>query len=380
MFGSVHINNSSLAIKELLHKKFPECVNRKLPNSYIKDVKKFLSRPIGTEYFIKLDVAAFYDNIDRGLLMEKLKLRGLDKRIIELISNAISTPSVPVNTSRESYSDFFTIKGVPQGLSISNILAQIYLSDVDKIIDKRKYFYRRYVDDILILDKTEISDFRYQNIKKALADVQLTLNESKTEKGYLKDGFSFLSYKVTSKGITIADKNVELFIRRIAGKFTWYKNGIEDKTRRPSWLKNDDRFKEVFIEELNETITGIISSERNYGWLFYFSEMNDESLMFKIDKIISNFFHDLPSFDFKTPKSLKKMSRTYRVIKHNGSKNYLCNYDNFDSIRRKRNFLIFRGRIDPDVEYSDNAIENLFEKYKKKRISKIEKDLGYKYA
>jgi len=370
-----------LTLKEILHNEFPLSVNRELPNRYIKDIKEYLStHSTGTEYFIKLDVKAFYDNINRNLLIKKLENNKLDHQIITLISNAITTPSVPVNTNKINYIEYITEKGVPQGLSISNILAQIYLEGVDRVIDKRKFFYRRYVDDILILDRTEISDFRYKNLKKALENVELSLNETKTEKGYLKEGFSFLSYKITNQGISISDKNVELFIRRIAGKFTWYKKGLLDKNRRPKWLNDDNRFKDVFIEELNETITGIISSKKNYGWLFYFSEMDNDSLLFKIDKIINKFFKDLKPFDYKRPDTLKKMSRAFKVIKYNGSKNYLCNYDNYSSIRQKRNFLIFRGKIDPETEYSDERIENIFEKYKRKQISKIENDIGYKYV
>jgi retron-type reverse transcriptase len=368
-----------LSIKELLHDTFPESVNRKMPNSFIRDIKKYLIEQTGKEYFIKLDIKGFYDNIDRKLLINKLKAKDLDSRVIELISNAITTPSVPLNTNRNHYGDFMTEKGVPQGLSISNILAQIYLSEVDKVIDKRKDFYLRYVDDILMLDKKEISYFRYDSIKKSIEDVNLILNKKKTEKGLLKDGFSFLSYKITDKGISIADKNVELFIRRVAGKFTWFKKGISNKANRAVWLNDDDRFKEVFIEELNETITGIISSNKNYGWLFYFSEMTDEGLLFKIDNIIRGFFSKLVPFEGKPPMELKKLSRTFKVIKHKGSKRYLCNYDNYNSVRRKRNFLIFRGKIDPDIEYSDSEIDILFQKYKKKQISKVEKDIGYNY-
>lgn len=369
-----------LVIKELLHDAFPENVNRKLPNSYIKDIKKYLSNLTGSEYFIKLDVENFYDTIDREILIKKLVAKGLDRRIVSLIECAISTPSVPVHTKRNDYLKYVTEKGVPQGLSISNILAQIFLSDVDKVIDKRKYFYQRYVDDILILDKEKISDYRYNNIKKALEAVNLNLNDKKTEKDFLEAGFTFLSYKITNRNISIADANVELFIRRIAGKFTWFKKGLQNKNSRPNWLIDDDRFKEVFIEELNETITGIISSSRNYGWLFYFSEMNDESLLFKIDNIVNSFFLTLHSFDYRAPKKLKKLSRTFRVIKHNGSKSYLCNYDDFDSIRRKRNFLIFRGKIDPDFNHKDSEIDFLFHKYKSRQIKKVEKDLGYKYV
>jgi RNA-directed DNA polymerase len=368
-----------LTIKEILHEKFPRSVNRKLPNSYIRDIKSYLENLTGSEYFIKLDIEKFYDNIDREILLNKLRNHNLNSSVVELIEQAINVPTIPINSKKESYTSFVTEKGVPQGLSISNILAQIYLNEVDQVIDKRDFFYRRYVDDIIVLNHDTISDFRYKNIEKALNLIDLNLNHHKTEKNYLVESFTFLSYKITPNKISIADANVELFIRRIAGKFTWFKNGIVNETSRPVWLKNDARFKEVFIEELNEAITGVISSSRNYGWLFYFSEMTDESLLHRIDNIISGFFQSIEHFNNSRPDSLKKISRAYKVIKFQRNKNYIANYDNFDTVRRKREYLTFRGKIDPEANYSDAQIEYYFERFRKKQIEKVEQDIGYNY-
>ncbi len=368
-----------LAIKEILHEAFADSVNRKLPNSYIRDIKRYIENQTGNEYFIKLDIEKFYDNIDRDILIQKLRDRNLNPDVVDLIEKAIKTPTVPIHLGKGSYGDCITDKGVPQGLSISNILAQIYLNDVDKVIDKRKYFYRRYVDDIIVLNHEKISNYRYQNIEKALNQIKLELNHEKTEQDYLSQEFTFLSYKISNDKISIADTNVELFIRRIAGKITWFKNGIQSESSRPAWLIDEDRFKEVFIEELNETITGIISTSRNYGWLFYFSEMTDEKLLHRIDKIISKLFNSIEQFNYERPQDLKKISRAYKVIKYQRNKNYIANYDKYDTVRRKREYLTFRGKIDPETNYPDADIERLFERFRKKQIEKIENDIGYNY-
>src|SRR5690606_9814531 len=107
--------------------------------------------------------------------------------------------------------------------------------------------------------------------------------------------------------ISISEKSVQIFIRRIAAKFTWYKNGLVNKNMRPDWLEDDERFKEVFLEELNEHITGSISMRKNYGWIFYFLEMTDRSLLFKIDKIIADFFQPLATFQHTAPSTLKRL-------------------------------------------------------------------------
>ena len=366
-----------ISLKELLHDAFPECINNKLPNKYIREIKEYLSTP--DVHFLKLDIKHFYDTINRELLLEKLAKKIKNKAIIDLIEKAISTPSVPNHTSTSAYNKYKTMEGIPQGLSISNILAQIYLYNFDQLINKRKYFYRRYVDDILVLNEGEISNYKYVNLQKALANIHLKVNDEKYAQGHISQGFTFLSYKIKENGISIADNNIQIFLRRIAGKFTWFKNGYRDKNKRPEWITTDRRFKEVFMEELNESITGIISLNRNYGWLFYFSEMDDKALLFKLDKIIQSFFIKMKEFEHKVPPNLKKLTRAYYVIKFDKNKNYISNYDVYNTFRQKRNFLVFRGWINPSIQYPDKAIETLFNKYIARQIKYVEQDIGYGY-
>jgi len=369
-----------LAIKEILHDAFDTDVNRKLPNNYIKDIKKYLAVNPGEKFYLKLDLEKFYDTIDRNILMSKLEGKGLSVGIIRLILKAITTITVPLNTKKSSYINYESPLGVPQGLSISNILAQIYVLEFDKTILKRKYFYRRYVDDILLINNESFSTFRIDNFTNEIEKLKLNINKEKTEQNSLNVlPFNFLSYKISNSNVSVAEKNVELFLRRIAGKFTWFKNGLHNIDKRPEYLKNDlEKFKSVFLEELNESITGTISNEKNYGWLFYFSEITDVNLLFRLDKIISNFFKEIDTFGNIAPNNLKKLVRTYYCIKHKNF-NYIANFDIYDSVRKKRDFLVFRGNISPTRSYTDEQINSKFEDYQQYRIFKLEKDLGYKY-
>lgn len=367
-------------IKEALHTFCPENVNRKLPNAYIRDIKKYFKTANGQVQFLQLDVEKFYDRLRHDLLEKKLKEKSIPSLLIDLIMKSVRTPTVPVNTKKVNYIQFAPEVGIPQGLSISNVLAQIYVESLDKIIDRRQYFYRRYVDDIIILNQGDISKYRYSNIVKVLEGLGLTINSEKKEEGSLREGFTFLSYKIGDGIISISDKNIEIFIRRIASKFTWYKNGMKNHSLRPLWLVDDDsRFRDVFVEELNEAITGSISKQKNYGWMFYFSEMNDISLLFKIDKIIAGFFNGLDGFDSQQSVKIKKLVRTYFTITKGKNKNYINNYDELVTPNQRRNFLIHRGQINPNQSYNDKRINELFERYEKRQIKKIERDIGYKY-
>jgi len=366
------------ALKEVLHSKFPESINKKLPNKYIYDIKDYISSFPGS-YYYKIDIEKFYDTINQDLLIDILENRKLNPIFLYLIKKAIKNPTISANTGKGDKKRFLKQEGIPQGLPISNILAQIYINNFDEEISKRDYLYSRYVDDIILISKEEISNYRKYKIRKALNNINLKINKGKTSYGTVKDGFVFLSYFINENNISISDKNVQIFIRRVASKFTWYKNSEFNKHRRSDWLDDDDRFKEVFIEELNEVITGSVSNKKNYGWLFYFSEMNDVQLLFRIDKIIENFFSQLKSFGYKKPKELKKLVRTYYAIKFGTNRNYLNNYDNYNTHRKKRKFLEFRGIIDPKSHKSELEIDYLFIRFRDKNLKNLEKDVGYSY-
>lgn len=366
-------------LKDILHELYPECVNRKLPNQYISDIKTY-TQGKSSLFYLQTDISRFYDSIDRTILVSKLRLKISDENIIRLVEGAICTPTVPNHLGKSDIKEYASKQGIPQGLAISNILAQIYLSDFDELIQKRKYFYSRYVDDILIINETTLSNYRINKIKQNLESLKLNLNLDKTNLGKLNDGVIYLGYSISENLVSVSDKNIQRFIQRIAAKFTWVKQGFQIKTKRPTWLISDDkRFTSVFLEELNETITGAKDDHKNYGWLYYFSEMNDLNLLFRLDKIISSFFEELDFFDRKAPTDLKRLVRAYYEISFNPKSNYIYDYSIQDTLLKKRNFLIYRGQIDPSGIYKDEEIILFYEKYKFKRLLALDKDIGYKY-
>ena len=59
--------------------------------------------------------------------------------------------------------------------------------------------------------------------------------------------------------------------------------------------------------------------------------------------------------------------------------NYICNYDKLDTIRKKRNFLVFRGQISATKNYTNEEIDLHFVVYQNRQIKKNEQGLGYTY-
>ena len=229
-------------LKDNLHEYFTDCVNRELPNSYIRKVKKFLEKN-KTEniYFLKTDIQKFYDEIDREILSTELGKRISDMDFLKLVTNAIETPTVPSNYKKTDLDKYFLNKGVPQGLPISNILAQIFLKNFDDYFTKQlsSSLYLRYVDDIIILGKSDCSSL-LKSIQKKLIKIGVCINEDKTLLGNLEMGIDFLGYSINKDKISIVNKTIEGQINKIAAKVTWYKKGLLNPKARPNWLINND--------------------------------------------------------------------------------------------------------------------------------------------
>jgi len=193
-----------LGLKEYLHSYFQSHVNTKLPNSYIRDIKKFISANKDKKlYFIKADIESFFARIDHQILIKKLVKHKLPKYTLNLIEKAIKNATVPKayrNTERNKYQNKL---GVPQGLAVSNILAQLYLSELDKNLNKKKILYLRYVDDIIILMSSNRINLYKTSLDLELNKVELNLNNDKSLSGELDKMPLFLSYKLLRKSISV---------------------------------------------------------------------------------------------------------------------------------------------------------------------------------
>lgn len=385
------------ALKEILSTKFDDCVRRKLADTYIYEIKKILEKQQDYSKLavFRTDIQNFYGSIDRAVLQKKLQSKLRCEQTLKLLKQAIENPIVPKNYKRDNKKHYKTKKGIPQGISISNLLADIYLQDLDKDMKKHcennigNYF--RYVDDIIIIsDRQHIYKLTKQ-LKHNLRKIELKLSPNKTRlwTNKIKEiKFDYLGYRfelleIPSRlNITVRSSTVEKFIESIAGKFANYRYYKKLKTKHYQDL-DLDLFKKRFILQLNERITGAIADNKRYGWLFYFSAINDKSLLYKMDKIIASFFTRLEDFNGQPPKELKKLSKTYHKIiyKDRLEDGYIHDYRKYKNIEDKGIFLIERGKEDPNEikKYSDLKVNEEFEKLKNQNLSQLEKDNANMY-
>ncbi|MDJ0599514.1 MAG: reverse transcriptase domain-containing protein [Crocosphaera sp.] len=366
-----------LVLKELLFKIFPECIPKKLSNTYIHEIKSLIPElELASTNIFRTDIRNFYPSIIREILFKKISKRITSEAIINLLTRAIENPTVPKNYRKKDKKNYYESKGIPQGLSISNILASIYINDIDKKfrdIDNIKYY--RYVDDILIISpETKIDQYNHL-LRKECKNIGFDLNEDedKTFQGKATDKFNYLGYSFNLPNITIKQSSVDRFIDSIVSKFSNYQHNKQKFLKKHKYLTND-KIKEIFIFELNEKITGAISYNKRYGWVLYYNAVNDISIFYKLDKLIESFFNRLEDFNGKAPQNLKKLSKAHHQGKYNLHGGYIHNYNKYKTREEKIDFLSNIGKIDPNRDYSEEDINKMYELYKNISLAKLEKD------
>ena len=162
------------------------------------DVQKAMKhcKIIWNEYYIlKMDVAKYFDNINKEILFNIIKRKIKDKDLLWLINEILYAQK------RE--------KGLEIGNYTSQMFANIYLNEIDQYIKhqlKVKWYFR-YLDDSVILVKTKQQAKEIlEKIKTFLIDnLQLNLNK-KTQIFKNKQGVNFCGYKINEYRLKIRDK------------------------------------------------------------------------------------------------------------------------------------------------------------------------------
>ncbi len=333
-------------------------------------------------YIYRTDIKSFYDSVCWYELIKILPKYISCERAVRLVIHAIMTPTIPVGTRRSEYKSYRPRKGIPQGLSISNILASIYMKGVDGEMEKLGVRYYRYVDDVFVYGEKQGVERARQKFEKMLSDIGLNIYSDGSEKSSFQravDAFEYLGYKFSLPAlVSVRESSKERFLRSVVAMFSDYARNKERRLRECSYL-NEERIRSIFLLELNDRITGAISGNRLYGWISYYYKINDMSLLCDIDRVVGRLFKRLPDFHGKPPKGLKKVRRAYFEVKYSAQGGYIRNYDKVNSREERLKFLVERGLIGPLEELTDEQIDSRFESYVKGRLQYMSRDEGGVY-
>jgi len=362
------------AMKEVLHDLLPQMVPRSLPNQVVRELVSALADKPGVS-ILRFDIESFYDRIDRDLLFSILK-RGLgESPLLKLLESSVGSPIVPAAYRRQELPDFQGGVGVPQGLPISNFLAHIYLGDIDAALSQRDGTYFRYVDDILLLSSPEEVEDLSASVRQSLLKIRLTVNDSKSKVFDFNQEFDFLGYEIKAGLVRPKKASVDKYLRSIAGLFSCLRKRVLPRRGNfTGW--SDEDFANLFIDELNELITGAISGNKQYGWVFYFNESNDLDPFVLADSVIRKFSRRTDLLTNYQRSRIKKCVRTVFETRHSKMAGYVKNYDEINTIGDKMNFLKSYGYVDRSWVRSSAEVESLYEAIRDSRLSRLERDVG----
>lgn len=362
---------------------FPDQLTKSVAAVYVREISTDVSqRNTKEDWVCSTDIKTFYDSIDRQRLLKILRTRITCEEAINLVTRALITPTVPKDTKRSDYTNYKKCEGVPQGLAISNILAAIYMAEVDtamKRIEELKYY--RYVDDVLMYGTKETVNYAFRSLRGRLKVRNLELHGIGSKKTQFTPGsqeFSYLGYVFKLPKITVRDSTKEKYLQSIAKKISDFKHNNSKRLEKFRYL-NNERMIEIFFMELNEKITGAISSNKRYGWIAYFNQITDLTLLHKMDAAIVNMLSRVPELQAAIPGKLKKLSRAYHEMKNNPRGGYVRDYDSIVTIGQKLRFLELRGRIDPAIPLTDIQIASRYEHYVQRVLARMHEDEGEFY-
>lgn len=168
----------------------------------------------GRDWWVEIDIEAFFDEVDHDRLMTRLGQAIRDRRVLALIGRYLRAPILEEGR-REART-----RGTLQGGPLSPLLANLYLDPLDRELERRGIRFCRYADDLTLFVSSERSGER---ILASLTDwiarhPKLRVNARKSRVGRPWDG-RYLGFRLTPNGrIAVAKASLERLkttVRRI---------------------------------------------------------------------------------------------------------------------------------------------------------------------
>lgn len=211
----------------------------------------------GHTHVVEVDIKGYFDTIPHERLMELVRKRIADGRVLGLIEGFLKQGVLEETHWQEAKEE-----GTPQGGVISPLLANIYLDPLDWLMAGGGFEMVRYADDMVVLCRTaEEAAAALSKLKEWMESAGLTLHPEKTRVVDMNPAdsyFDFLGYrfKRSKRGqiMRLVRPKSERKLRET----------IKPKTRR-----TNGKSMEAIVAELNRTLK---------GWYGYFKQAKASQL------------------------------------------------------------------------------------------------------
>ncbi len=242
----------------------------------------------GRRVVVDVDLEKFFDRVNHDILMQRVRKRISDPRVVRLIRAYLNSGIMDGGISKHR------IEGTPQGGPLSPLLANLLLDEVDKELERRGHHFVRYADDCNVYVSSQKAGHRVMNLLKRLyGQLKLKINESKSAvvSAYGRKflGYAFWAGPKQQTKRTVAAKAIAT-----------YKQRIRQLTRRSA----------------GRSVHEVIDKLRQYvlGWKAYFGMAQTPSVFKRLDEWMR---HRLRAIHLK---HWKRGATMYRELKALGAK------------------------------------------------------------
>jgi len=144
-------------------------------------------------HVVDIDIKGYFDAIDQHRLMQLVKEDVADGELLKVIESFLKAGVMEDGEWQSSET------GTPQGGVISPLLANLYLNELDHLMEEKGYAMTRYADDMVILCRsTEEAEEALGVVREWMEMVHLCLHPEKTrivDMNEKEAHFDFLGYR-----------------------------------------------------------------------------------------------------------------------------------------------------------------------------------------
>ena len=152
----------------------------------------------GYTWVVDADLKSYFDTIPHERLMQMIKQRVADGKVLKLLEQYLKAGVMDSHKGWQA-----TEQGTPQGAVISPLLANLYLTPLDQLMEQQGWEMVRYADDFVVCARTEAEALAaLRQIKAWVEQANLRLHPDKTRivNAAIRGGFDFLGYHFEQYG------------------------------------------------------------------------------------------------------------------------------------------------------------------------------------